>query len=102
MRTKPIPNAFTAYSPAKMSAVFLNISDRGKGKDGNAFWYYDSKSGDKTFKPIIKEVGNLQYAFVDDVDGKFMMSTNDGAKNRRIIFIDPQNPDPSKWETVVP
>jgi prolyl oligopeptidase len=34
--------------------TFLNISDRGKAKDGNALWYFDNKSTDKKFKPIIK------------------------------------------------
>jgi prolyl oligopeptidase len=82
--------------------VFLNISDRGKGKDGNALWYYDNKSGDKTFKPVIKEVGNLQYGFIEDVDGKFLFTTNDGAKNRRVILIDPQNPDKANWQTIIP
>ena len=82
--------------------VFLNISDRGKGKDGNALWYYDTKSDDKKFKPIFKEVTNFQYGFVDEVDGKFLINTNDGAKNRRLVLVDPQNTDPSNWKTVIP
>ena len=82
--------------------VFLNISDRGKGKDGSALWYYDNKSADKTFKPIIKEPGDHNYFFVDEVDGRFLMTTNDGAKNRRLISIDPKNPDPADWKTVIP
>ena len=82
--------------------VFLNISDRGKGKDGNALWYFDNKSSDKTFKPIIKEVSNYSYGFVDEVNGKFLIGTNDGAKNRRLILVDPQHPEPSNWKTVIP
>jgi len=82
--------------------VFLNISDRGKGKDGSALWYYDSKSDDKTFKPIIKEPGDFNYGFIDDVNGRFLMTTNDGAKNRRLISVDPKNPDPSDWKTIIP
>ncbi len=81
--------------------VFLNISDRGKGKDGNALWYFDNKSSDKTFKPIVKEVSNYNYGFVDDVDGKFLISTNDDAKNNRLILVDPQNPDPANWKTII-
>jgi prolyl oligopeptidase len=82
--------------------VFLNISDRGKGKDGNAIWYFDSKSGDHVFKPIVKEVGEFNYGFIEEVDGKFLFSTNDGALNQKIVLIDPKDPDPSKWKTVVP
>lgn len=82
--------------------VFLNISDRGKGKDGNALWYFDNKSSDKKFKPIIKEAGDYDYSFIDEVNGKFIMSTNDGAKNQKIILVDPLNPDPKNWKTIIP
>lgn len=81
--------------------VFINISDRGKGKDGNALWYFDSKSGDKKFKPIIGEVGNFVYNFVEEVNGKFLILTNDGAKNRRLIQIDPLHPGRENWKTVI-
>ncbi len=81
--------------------VFLNISDRGKGKDGNALWYYDSQSGDKTFKPIIKEAGDYNYSFITETQGRFLILTNDGALNSRIVSIDPKNPDPGNWQTVI-
>lgn len=82
--------------------VFLNISDRGKGKDGNALWYFDSKSSDKKFKPLIKEVTNNFYGFVEALDGKFFLRTNDGAKNNRLIEIDPADIDRSNWKTIIP
>lgn len=82
--------------------IFLNISDRGKGKDGNALWYFDNMSSDKTFKPLIKEVSNYSYGFEEEVGGKFLISTNDGAKNNRVILIDPQKPDPANWKTIIP
>jgi len=82
--------------------VFLNISDRGKGKLGNALWYFDNQSGDKKFKPVIKDVGDFNYGFVDDVNGKFLFRTNDGAKNGRLILIDPKNPDRANWKTIIP
>ncbi|MDP4263585.1 MAG: prolyl oligopeptidase family serine peptidase [Bacteroidota bacterium] len=92
----------SAFTNEDERYVFLNISDRGKAKDGNALWYFDNKSNDKTFKPIIKEAGDLHYTFVDDADGKFLISTNDGAKNWRVVLIDPLNPDRSNWKTVIP
>lgn len=81
--------------------VLLNISDRGKAKDGNALWYYDSKSADKTFKPIIKDAGDFDYSFIDEVNGKFIMSTNDGALNQRVILLDPANPAAENWKTII-
>ena len=81
--------------------VFLNISDRGKGKDGNALWYYDSKSGDKTFKPIIKDADEYDYSFIDEINGRFLMSTNDGALNQKIVSVDPKNSAPANWKTII-
>lgn len=81
--------------------VFLNISDRGKGKDGNALWFYDSKSGDKTFKPIIREAGDFDYSLVEVVNGRFIMSTNDGAQNQKIISVDPLHPEKENWKTII-
>ncbi len=80
--------------------VFLNIVDRSK-KEGNAVWYYDNTSADKTFKPIIKEAGDFSYNFIEEYKGKFIMSTNDGAKNRRIILVDPTQPESSNWKTII-
>jgi prolyl oligopeptidase len=81
--------------------VFLNVSDRGKAKTGNALWYMEANSADMRFKPIIKEATDYDYNFVEDVNGRFLMTTNDGAKNRKLISIDPKNPDPSNWKTII-
>lgn len=100
---KANPQRFnTVFTSEDERYVFLNISDRGKGKDGNALWYFDNQSGDKTFKPVIKDVSNYFYRFVEEVNGKFLISTNDGAKNSRVILVDPLNPEPSDWKTVIP
>ena len=65
--------------------VFLSISDRGKGKDGNALWFNDSREGSRKFRPLIAEVGNYDYSFIHEVDGKFLVLTDDGAQNRRVL-----------------
>jgi prolyl oligopeptidase len=82
--------------------VILNLSDRGKGKQGNALWYIDTRSGDRKFKPLIKEIGDFSYGEVEVVDGKFIVATNDGAKNRKVVMIDPANPGKSNWKTILP
>lgn len=91
----------TVFTDETERFVFLVISDRGKGKDGNALWYYDSQSGDKSFKPIIKEAGDYNYGFITETEGRFLVLTNDGALNRRIVSIDPKNPNPENWQTVI-
>lgn len=82
--------------------VFLTSNDRGKGKEGNSLWYYESKSGNKSFKPIIKDIGDFQYSFIEEVNGKFLLQTNDGARNRRIILVDPLHPERENWKTIIP
>jgi prolyl oligopeptidase len=91
-----------AFTDEDQQYVFLSISDRGKGKDGNALLFMDIKKGDKKFKPLISEIGDYSYGFIRAVNGKFLVSTNDGAKNRRIVLIDPANPQPSAWKTIIP
>lgn len=91
----------TVFTSEDERYVFLNISDRGRGKDGNALWYFDNNSGDKNFKPIIKEAGDHDYNFIDEVNGMFIMSTNDAAKNQKIVLIDPLNPDTKNWKTII-
>ena len=82
--------------------VFLSSNDRGKGKEGNSLWYYDSQSPDKKFKPVIKDIGAFQYGFVEEVNGKFILQTNDGARNRRLILVDPLHPEKENWTTIIP
>jgi prolyl oligopeptidase len=82
--------------------AFLNISDRGKGKQGNALFYRDDSKGEKEFKPIIAEIGEYSFGLVDVVGGKFLITTNKGAKNRKVVLVDPNNPAESNWKTIIP
>ncbi len=79
---------------------FLNISDRGKGKDGNALYYRES--GQKAFKPIVAEITNDKFSVVDNVGNAFLLQTNKKAKNERIILFDPANPDEKNWKEILP
>ena len=81
--------------------VFLNISDRSK-KEGNALWYYDNTSADKTFKPLIKEADLYSYDFIAELNGRFLIATNDGAKNRKVILMDPLQPQRKNWKIIIP
>jgi prolyl oligopeptidase len=81
--------------------AFLNRTDRSV-KQGNAIFYRDDAKGEKEFKPLIGEIGDFNFGVIDFVNGKFLVSTNKGAKNRRIVAIDPANPDEKNWKTIVP
>ena len=77
----------------------LDISDRGKGKRGNAILYRDLSKGDKTFKPIVAEITDDSFNVVDNVGGKLLIQTNRNAPNYRITAF---NTADSSWSDVVP
>ncbi|HJZ83119.1 MAG TPA: hypothetical protein VKD91_22315, partial [Pyrinomonadaceae bacterium] len=43
----------------------LSVSERGKGKDGNALSFRDLSKSDKTFIPIVSEITNDSYGIID-------------------------------------
>ncbi len=91
-----------AFTSEDEQYVFLNISDRGKGKQGNALWYRAGADPKAPFKPIIAEPGDFTYNFIDVVKGKLLIATNDGAQNDRVVLIDPKKPARANWKTVIP
>ena len=82
--------------------LFLSSSDRGKGLDGNSIYFMDLKAGDKTFRPLIKDITNNHYSVIEATTAKFLLETNDGAPNGKVIALDINNPDLSKAETIIP
>lgn len=91
----------TASTTEDERFLILNISDRGKGKDGNAIYFRDLNSGDKTFKPLIAEIGDYNYSVIDNLDDKFLVETTDGAPNGQIVVIDSQKPEKKNWRILV-
>ena len=77
--------------------AFLNISDRGKGKEGNALFF--RKLGQKEFTPIVAEVGDFSYGIVDNMGDKFLVETNANAKNSKVELYDPAN---KSWKNIIP
>ena len=74
--------------------LFLNISDRGKGLDGNAIYFKDlNNSADKGFKPLIKEISNDVFTVVDHTEDYFIIQTNAGAPNSKIISLNINEPN---------
>jgi len=53
--------------------AILNVSERGKGKDGNAFYLRDLSKGEKTFASIVSEITNDRYNVIDDLNGKLLI-----------------------------
>jgi len=79
--------------------AILNISERGKGKNGNAISFRDLKKGDTTFTPIVSEITNDSYNVIDDINGKFLIETDHGAPNHKVVLYDPAT---KTWKDVLP
>jgi prolyl oligopeptidase len=82
--------------------AFLNISERGKGKKGNALFFRDLSKGDKTFTPIVAEIGDDNFGVIDNIGDKLLIRTDRNAPNGRVILIDSNYPDEKNWIDVLP
>jgi len=47
-------------------------------------------------------VSEFTYNFVENIGDKFLIRTNKGAKNYRLVLIDPKDPSESNWKEFVP
>ena len=82
--------------------AILSVSDRGKGLKGNALFYRDLTSPDRTFAPIVAEIGDDSFDFVDNVGDRFLIHTDRNAPNGRVFLFDPRTPAEASWIDVLP
>jgi prolyl oligopeptidase len=82
--------------------AILSISERGKGKKGNALFYKDLSADDSKFSPIVAEIGDDNYGVIDNVGDKFLIRTNRKAPNGRVVLVDPKNPGEENWKDILP
>jgi prolyl oligopeptidase len=82
--------------------ALLSVSDRGKGKDGNALFARDLSRGQREFNPVVKDITNDSFGVVDNVADKLLVETNHGAPNGRVVLVDPKHPEEANWKNVLP
>ncbi len=82
--------------------AFLTISERGKGKRGNALFYREVSSPGREFTPIVAEIGNDTFQVLDNAGDKFLVYTDHNAPNGRVFVFDLKNPDEKNWKDVLP
>jgi prolyl oligopeptidase len=82
--------------------ALLTVSDRGKGKDGNALFARDLSRGQREFNPVIRDITDDSFGVVDNVADKLLVETNRNAPNGRVVLVDPRKPEESNWKTVLP
>jgi prolyl oligopeptidase len=81
--------------------AFLIVSDRGKGKKGNALYCQDLAKPEMAFKPIVAAIGDDSYGVVDNVGDKLLVRTDRNAPNGRVVLCDPNNPDEMNWKEIL-
>jgi prolyl oligopeptidase len=81
--------------------AILEVSDRGTGKQGNAVFVMDlSKPGSKLV-PLIPNITDDTFAVLENVRGALLVFTDNAAPNGRVVRIDPANPAPEAWTTII-
>jgi prolyl oligopeptidase len=69
--------------------AILTVSDRGIGKRGNALFYRDLSLPGGKFVPITGEIGDDTWSVLDNIGSKFLIETDHGAPNRKVVLFDP-------------
>ncbi len=78
--------------------LILNLSE---GTSGNELQFLDLNSGTNEFKMLCKGFETDQEV-VSNLGDHFLIYTNYGAPNYRLMLASAENPDPSNWEIVIP
>jgi prolyl oligopeptidase len=81
--------------------AILMVAEEAKGKRGNAIYFRDLSKQEKTFTPIVSEITDDSYEVLDDVGDKFLVATNLGAPNGKVVLYDPANSQ-APWKDVIP
>jgi prolyl oligopeptidase len=79
----------------------LSISERGKGRKGNALHVRDFARGQTGFAPLIPEITDDSFDVIDNAGDRLLVLTDRGAPNSRIVLIDPASPSEANWKTIV-
>jgi len=77
--------------------AFLTISE---GTSGNELYWKDLANTDDFFQPLIQGFDH-DNGPIESHGDKFIVLTNIGAPNFRLVLIDPMEPAPEKWLTLV-
>ena len=96
----PLRFLYVATTDDERFAILV-VSDTANGKRGNALFYRDLSSKDPAFHPIISEITDDKYDVIDDVDGKFLILTNQTAPRNKVMQFDPEN-SKAPWKEVIP
>jgi prolyl oligopeptidase len=81
--------------------ALLVVSDRGKGKRGNALYFRDLSKKEKAFTPIVTEITDDYFEVVDNLGDKFLIATDQNAPKGKLMLYDPAN-SKAPWKEIIP
>lgn len=93
----PLRN-FGAQTTEDERFLIVNASE---GTNGDEIWVKDLSKPGSTFKMILPGFAQ-NHNIIDNVGDKLLLLTNQGAPNYRLVLLDPANPEPANWQTIVP
>jgi prolyl oligopeptidase len=79
----------------------LYVYDRAAGKKGNAVFLRDGSGGSARFLPLVPVVSDHTFHVIGNDGGYLLVHTDKGAPNGRIFRVDSDDPDETRWTTVV-
>ncbi|MCX6167773.1 MAG: prolyl oligopeptidase family serine peptidase [Ignavibacteriales bacterium] len=63
--------------------------------------YYKDLNSNMPITPVFTKF-EAEYNLIDNLDDKFLISTNYQAPNNKLILVDPKNPAKENWKTIIP
>ena len=88
------------YAGVTEDEKFLIISES-EATSGNTVYVKDlTKKGNTYYK--IGDGFDYQYNIIENIGDKLLVMTNFNAPKNQLVIIDPNNPTPEKWNTIIP
>ena len=72
------------------------------GTDGYAVYYKDIANGGMNFIPLFTDLSHHSSVVEVALDGELIVHTDVDAPNYRLVKVNPANPNPKNWKTIIP
>lgn len=79
---------------------YLILSEMGSSH-GNGLYFKDLTKQKSEFQLITDEI-ELEHSIIDDVDGKLLLYTNNGAPKYKLVAVDVTKPGKENWSEIIP
>lgn len=93
----PLRNFYAYLTEDK---AFLMVAES-ESTSGNALYAKKTDQPDNQFVKIA-EGFEFDYSVVDHLDNQLLVVTNFNAAKKQLVLIDPQQPEPENWTTILP